>query len=470
MPSIRLRLLKWLIGPVLLLNLGGGALTYLLAWVPAQTAFDQSLLDAAGALGARLAGAGSGAAGQGGVRIDLPRQAEQVLRADQVDEIYFVVRMVADGGAGGRLLAGDADFPPLRQPALARTPLAYDGAMRGEATRIVAMRAEVEGQSVEIGVAKTLRRRHQIRSAIFRALVLLETLFTLASVGMIWFSVTNGLRPLQRMRADLNGRGGHDLATDFEPIAASSVPYELEPVVSAFNGLLDKVRAGARAQHDFLANVAHQLRTPLAGLKTQLEWLENRHQARAGAEPETAHSIALMLSSTERMIRQTNQLLALARAEPSHFEKTRLEPLRLDKLVEEAVQHFVEEAAKKSIDLGFDLAETSITGDRFLLRDLIDNLTDNAIRYTPARGMVTVACRPDGAGGGLLTVEDTGPGIAPARRETVFSRFVRLDDKSTGSGLGLAIVRDIAIAHGATVVIDTATGGQGALFTVRFPG
>jgi len=313
MPSIRLRLLKWLIGPVLLLNLGGGALTYLLAWVPAQTAFDQSLLDAAGALGARLAAT---AGGQGGIRIDLPRQAEQVLRADQVDAIYFVVRTVGDAKGGALLLAGDADFPPLRHPPGVRAPLAYDGAMRGEATRIVAIRADVDGQRVDIGIAKTLRRRHQIRSAIFRALVLLETLFTLASVGMIWFSVTNGLRPLQRMRADLNGRGGNDLAADLEPIIAADVPYELEPVVSAFNGLLDKVRAGARAQHDFLANVAHQLRTPLAGLQTQLELLENRHRTGNGSETDTAHSIALMLSSTGRMIRQTNQLLALARAEP----------------------------------------------------------------------------------------------------------------------------------------------------------
>ncbi|HEV7813686.1 MAG TPA: sensor histidine kinase [Janthinobacterium sp.] len=453
MPSIRLRLLKWLIGPVLLINLAGGALTYVLAWVPAQTAFDQGLQDAAGALSARLS------AGSGSVRIDLPRQAEQVLRADQADAIYFVVR---DGA--GRVLAGDADFPPLRRTAVLKTPLAYDGAVRGEAVRIVALRAEAGGQTVDIGVAKTLRKRRQIRSAILRALMLLETVFTLASVGMIWFSVTNGLLPLNRMRADLNGRGGDDLAADLSPIASGDVPYELEPVVGAFNGLLDKVRAGARAQHDFLANVAHQLRTPLAGLQTQLEWLEKRHQG----EAETAYSIRLMLSSTERMIRQTNQLLALARAEPSHFEKARLEALQLDKLVEEAIQHFVEEAAKKSIDLGFDLAATGVTGDRFLLRDLIDNLIDNAIRYTPEHGVVTVSCFPDGQAG-VLAVEDSGPGIPPAKRELVFNRFVRLDDKTTGSGLGLAIVRDIASAHGAAIGVDAPASGQGAVFSVRFP-
>ncbi|MYM22503.1 sensor histidine kinase [Duganella sp. FT135W] len=294
-----------------------------------------------------------------------------------------------------------------------------------------------------------------LREAVLRTLVLVEIVFALACVGLIWFSVSNGLQPLNRLRARLNARGGDDLA----PIIVDEVPYELEPVVSAFNGLLAKVGEGAQARQDFLANVAHQLRTPLAGLKTQLEWLEARH-----AEPDTAQSLKLMLSATERMIRQTNQLLSLARAEPHQFEKTRLEPLALDALVADAVQSFVDQAALKAIDIGFELEPVTITGDRFLLRDLIDNLIDNAIRYTPPRGTVTVTVRP-----GLLMVEDNGPGIPPAKREQVFSRYVRLDDKTHGSGLGLAIVRDIAMVHGAKLTISDPPGGQGALFTVKFP-
>ncbi|KQV80781.1 histidine kinase [Massilia sp. Root351] len=456
MPSIRLRLLKWLIAPILLINLAGGALTYMLAWLPAQTAFDQSLSDAAGALGARLSAA------NGAWRIDLPPQAEQVLRNGDADAVYFVVR-----DSAGRVVAGDADFPALRQAGGAA--LAYDGAMRGEAVRVGTLRVAAAGGAAApayVGVARTLRQRTQVRQAIFRALVLLDGLFTLACVGLIWFSVTNGLRPLDRMRAGLNARAGDQLA----PIQQEDVPYELAPVVHAFNGLLARVSEGAQAQQDFLANVAHQLRTPLAGLQTQLEWLGNRH-----AEPDTAHSIRLMQLSTERMIRQTNQLLALARAEPSHFEKTRLEPLALDALVEETVQHFVEQAARKAIDIGFELQHASVLGDRFLLRDLIDNLVDNAIRYTPAHGTVTVRCRPGEEGGGALTggtvleVEDSGPGIAPALREAVFRRYVRLDDTIAGSGLGLAIVRDIAAAHGARIAVASPAGGQGALFSVRFP-
>ncbi|MDB5916229.1 MAG: sensor histidine kinase [Massilia sp.] len=447
MTSIRVRLLKWLIGPILLVNLAGASLIYLLAWSPVQLAFDQGLGDAAAALAARLRGPG-GPGGQTG--IDLPAQAERVLRADPVDAVYFAVR---DDNGTGRLLAGDADFPPLRPG-----PSAYDAVMRGEAVRVMAAKAVAPGAAVA-GVAKTLRKRRQVGFDAVRAMLLLEALFTLVLAGLVWFSVTSALRPLARLRANLNARDGDDLA----PVGEHDVPYELAPVVRAFDDLLAKLQAGGQARHDFLANVAHQLRTPLAGIKLQLEWLAARHAGDAGS----VHSIGLMLQSNERMIRQTNQLLALARAEPSHFEKTRLETLDLAALVAESIQHFVDHAHKKGIDLGFELAPFAIAGDRFLLRDLIDNLVDNALRYTPAGGSVTVSCLRDG-GRGVLLVEDSGPGIPAASRERVFSRFVRLDDKTHGSGLGLAIVRDIAAAHGAQVAIDDRQGG-GALLSISFP-
>lgn len=444
MSSIRLRLLKWLIGPILLINLAGAALTYVLAWTPAQLAFDQGLHDAAAALAARVR------AGPAGIELDLPRQAELALRADQADAIYFVVRT-----AGGRVVAGDPDFPASGQEAV------YDARMRGEAVRAAVAGVRAGDAVVEVAVAKTLRQRAQLRSATVRALILVEGLFTLALVGLIWFSVTNGLLPLARMRADLDARDGADLA----PVAEEGLPYELAPVVSAFNDLLGRVQAGARAQHEFLANVAHQLRTPLAGMKLQLEWLGQRH----AGDSDTVRSVGLMLQSNERMIRQTNQLLALARAEPSRFEKTRLETLDLSQLVAQVVQYFVDEAGRKDIDIGFDLQPTPVAGDGFLLRDLIDNVVDNAVRYTPNGGLVTVRCHPGADGGGVFEVEDSGPGIPAHQRALVFQRFVRLDDKSPGSGLGLAIVRDIALAHGAAVDIGAGPGGDGMVLGVRFP-
>ena len=448
MGSIRLRLLKWLIGPVLLINLAGASLAYLLAWTPAQLAFDESLADAAAALAARLR------PGPVAVLVDLPKQAERVLRADPVDAVYFVVR-----DAGGALLAGDADFPLLRSSAALPAPAAYDDMLRGEQVRVAMVSARAGDGVVQVAVAKTLRKRHQVRAALVRALLLLEAVFTLALAGLVWLSVTKGLLPLARLRARLDARDGADLAA----VGEDGVADELVPVVAAFDDLLDRVRSGAHAHNAFLANVAHQLRTPLAGLKLQLEWLAARH----AGDADTVHSLRLMGQANERMIRQTNQLLALARAEPSRFEKARLEALDLAALVAETVQQLVDQAGARRIDLGFELAPTSVLGDPFLLRDLIGNLVDNAIRYTPPGGTVTVSCRP-GQGGGSLVVDDSGPGIAPAQREQVFARFVRLDDKTSGSGLGLAIVRDIAVAHGASVSIGSSAAG-GASFTVRFP-
>jgi two-component system sensor histidine kinase TctE len=249
---------------------------------------------------------------------------------------------------------------------------------------------------VQVAYARTLRKRADIRAATVRALLLVQGLFTLALVGLVWFSVTNGLQPLSRMRANLNARDGADL----DPVSDDGVPYELMPVVSAFNDLLGRVQAGATAQHQFLADVAHQLRTPLAGMKLQLEWLVQRH----AGDSETVRSVGLMLQSNERMIRQTNQLLALARAEPSRFEKTRLETIDLAQLVAQAVQYFVEEARKKDIDIGFDLQPAPVAGDSFLLRDLVDNLVDNAVRYTPAGGTVTVRCGRAEDGAGVLDI------------------------------------------------------------------
>ena len=446
--SIRFNLLKWLIAPLLIINLIGAGLTYWLAWAPAQLAFDQSLADAGWALIPRLREVDDE------VLIDLPQQAEQILRLDHFDAIFFVVRRV-----DGRFIAGDKDFPVLALPTKTNDPVASDGAMRGEPVRLISLKTAIGTTTVSIGVGETLRKRTRISSRIFVAMLVLESLLTLVSIGIVWLGVSKGLFPLKKMQSDLNSRA-HDALS---PVNEAGIPLELRPVVDAINNLLNKVQAGAVAQQAFLANVAHQLRTPLAGLQMQIEWLQQRH----GDQDETARSAQMMLSSTERMIRQTNQLLSLARAEPSGFEKARLAPVELNKLVEESVQYFVELADKKNIDLGFDLQDVVVIGDRFLLRDLIDNLLDNAIRYSPIGASVTVACRRDDTHA-IFSVEDSGPGIADAARDLVFNRFYRLDHTITGSGLGLAIVRDIVRAHDAQIVLTSGRDGRGTLFVVRF--
>ncbi|WP_307723556.1 sensor histidine kinase [Massilia sp. Mn16-1_5] len=433
-PSIRLRLLKWLVGPILVVNLGAAALTYLLAWTPAQLAFDEGLRQDAAALAARVRSGGAGA-----------------LQTVASDKGAGEASWAALHDGAGRLLAGT---PQLSAPR--RTGL-LDARLDGEPVRVAVAEA---GEGMRVSLARTTRARQGVQAAIVRSLVLLEVLFSLALVGLVWFSVGNGLSPLARLRARLDARGSADLA----PLDDAGMPRELLPVVGAFNALLGRIDAGARAQDEFRANVAHQLRTPLAGLRLQLEWLAARH----AGDPETRRSLDLMLGANERMIRQTNQLLSLERAEPNRFARARLAPLDLSDLVAESIQAFVEQAASRDIDLGFELAPARVQGDRFLLRDLVDNLVDNALRYTPRGGRVTVGCAALAGGGSMLRIEDNGPGIPLYQREKVFERFVRLDEGTHGSGLGLAIVRDIASLHGAELTLSDAQGG-GAVFTVAFP-
>ena len=447
--SLRVKLLKWLVAPLVAVNLAGAAAVYWLAWIPAQTAFDQSLADAAWALVPHVQEKGDS------VELQLSKQAEQVLRVDHFDEIYFVVRDLS-----GKTIAGDRDFPALRMPDKTNVWVAYLTQMRGEDVRAISLRTLVGGETVLIGVAETRVKRFQFKLRILLSLVALELFVMLLIPAVIWIALSKGLLPLREMQQSLERRKSDDLSE----LPAANAPVEIAPFIRAINELLARVQHSARAKQDFLANAAHQLRTPLAGFKAQLEWLQAQHRN----DTETAQSVALMMASTERMARQANQLLALARSEPGDFERDRLERLSLDQLVSESVQHFVDQASKKNIDIGFDLQPTTVNGDRFLLRDMVDNLVDNAIRYAPERGTVTVSCLQI-VGHGVLKVEDDGPGIPESEKDKIFSRFYRLDRSQPGSGLGLAIVRDIAKDHEAAIEVRSGAQGRGTLFIVRFP-
>lgn len=447
--SLRARLLKWLVIPLVALNLLAAGVAYWLAWIPAQTAFDQSLADTAWALVPHMQESGPS------VELSLSQQAEQVLRVDHFDEVYFVVR-----DARGKTIAGDLDFPALRKPEKLNAYTAYPALMRGVDVRAITLRTLVGGETILIGVAETRIKREQLKLRILWSLLGTELLLLLLVIAVIRWVLARGFQPLQDLREDLARRRTDDLS----PLPMEATPQEIAPFIRAMNDLLKRAQDSSRAKQDFLANVAHQLRTPLAGFKAQLEWLQEHHRQ----DDETAHSTALMLVSTDRMARQANQLLALARSEPGNFERQRLGRISLDKLVSESVQQFVQQALSKDIDIGFDLQPTEVQGDGFLLRDLIDNLVDNAIRYTQAGGEVTVSCLTVN-GCGVLKIEDNGPGIPDAEKDKIFTRFYRLDRTQPGSGIGLAIVRDIAIDHGASVSVTAGADGRGTLFRIEFP-
>jgi two-component system sensor histidine kinase TctE len=447
--SLRAKLLQWLVVTLMAVNVAAAAAAYWLAWMPAQSALDQSLADAAWALVPHVKETDSS------VELRLSQQAEQILRVDHLDEVFFVVRDMA-----GNTIAGDRDFPSMLVPEKNKPWIAYGSRMRGEDVRVISLRTQVGGETVLIGAAETRVKRQEIRLRILLSLLALELLLVILIPLVVWMVLKRGLQPLRDLESNLEHRTSDDLSS----LPLQNAPAEIVPFIRAMNELLNRVQGSARARQDFLANAAHQLRTPLAGFKAQLEWLRAHHRN----DTETTESTSLMLASTERMARQANQLLALARSEPGDFERHRLEQLSLDTLVAESVQQFVEEALKKNIDIGFDLQPTRVAGDRFLLRDMIDNLVDNAIRYSPNGSSVTVSClQVDG--NGILMVEDSGPGIPESEKERVFNRFYRLDQSQPGTGLGLAIVRDIARDHDAVIELRTGSEGRGTVVMVRFP-
>jgi len=312
---------------------------------------------------------------------------------------------------------------------------------------------------VLVQVGETRHKRNRLVGEILVAELVPTLLIALASIALAWAGIAHGLAPLARARTELLGRSPHDL----RPIPNDTAPIEIAPVVDAFNRLLGRLSEANAMQQRFLANAAHQLRTPLAGLQMHLELLLRRVQApEERAELERVHKAVLQTGH------MTNQLLALAKAESAPSTDRRVEPVDLYQCVESIAQQWVPNAIARKIDLGFALEHVVVPGNALLLTELLDNLIDNALRYTPEGGVVTVQC---GARDSVacLSVEDTGPGIPDAERSRVFERFHRLPGtKGEGSGLGLAIVKEIADRLFARVAIETPQSGRGTRVVVRF--
>jgi two-component system sensor histidine kinase TctE len=261
----------------------------------------------------------------------------------------------------------------------------------------------------------------------------------------VWFGLSRGVAPINALQRRLRARRPDDLS----PIDERLAPSEIGPLITAMNDLLSRLEATLLAQKRFVADAAHQLKTPLAGLRTQAE-LAMRGEPQAN----TQESLEQIIAGTTRATRLVNQLLLMANAEnPNTIE---MMPLDLTQLAQEHVHKWVHVALQKDIDLGFEGADKPlyIKGQNLLLGEALNNLIDNAIRYTPAHGQITVSL-VEQSGLVILAVEDSGPGIAPEERDRIFDRFYRvLGSGVDGSGLGLAIVKEIALRHQATVVVN----------------
>jgi two-component system OmpR family sensor kinase len=279
---------------------------------------------------------------------------------------------------------------------------------------------------------------------------------------LIWLAVGHALEPLQRLTALVKARRVNAL----DSLPDTRLPDEVQPLVSALNDLLGRLRAALERERAFMADAAHELRTPLTALHLQMGML-----ARASGDAERAAAMETLSAGVQRAIRLVEQMLALARQEP-RAEAQRV-AVRLDDLARQVVAELVPLADAGRIDLGVSAAQpASVHGDPDALRTLLRNLVDNAVRYTPAGGRVDVSVE-EAAGdtrGARLTVSDDGPGIPPAERERVFDRFYRRAGTAPpGSGLGLSIVRTIAEGHGATIALADGPSGKGLSVTVSFP-
>ena len=313
-------------------------------------------------------------------------------------------------------------------------------------------------QVVQIAQPMSARRELAASMALRTIMPLLAVLPFLAI--LIWFTIARGLKPLDRVAAAVARRS----PTLLEPLPETDLPREVQPLVGALNDLLSRLSHTLDAQRAFVADAAHELRTPLTAVHLQAQLAE-----RATTDAERAAALTELKGGLERATRLVEQLLTLAREEPGVSE---VPPASVDlvALARDVIADLAPLAGAKGIDLGLSsTAPSMVQGDADALRTLISNLVDNAIRYTPAGGRVDVALAAD-AGSVVLTVRDSGPGIAVEDRERVFDRFYRGSGAGgiRGSGLGLAIVKQIAEHHGAGVELGTGIDGRGLGVTVRF--
>jgi two-component system sensor histidine kinase TctE len=451
--SLLVEILDWLLAPLIILWPLSVVATFWIANAISNIPYDRALADSVSALSRYVAFTPNRST------ITLPAVASNFLRTDELDTIYFQAR-----GTRGEVLAGDRDLPEIFPEDGQSQQVVYyrDGEWHGEPVRVAYMFIFEPGaphRRVVIQVGETLNKRQKLASEVVAG-VIVPQFFVFPVVALLaWFGLQRGIQPLERLRQRLGTRRPGDLS----PIDVREVPEEVAPLIEAFNGVMERLAANMRAQERFIADAAHQMRTPLAGLRTQLEFaLRQKDPADLRA------SLERIRSSVERATRMISQLLSLARSQSEAPPK--FEPVDLNALAREVTQEWVEQALAKRIDLGFEASAepAMVEGSRLLLHELLNNLVDNAVRYTPPGGKVTA--RVTAKDFVSIEIEDNGVGVSDADRELIFERFYRAaGNEATGTGLGLPIVRSIAAQHRASVQVRPNPAERGSVFTVIFP-
>ena len=453
-PSLRRVLLLWLLTPLLILIPLASALIYALALRPALDGLDRALTDTAVAL-AQIVEVDP----DGRTTLPLSEQTAHALQADLVDETFFAVGDGQGGLLGGKnaLLA----LAPALQPGRWRF---FDSGLSGKPVRVAAHAVGCGSARVRVCailVAETLGKRHSAERALFFAALLGATALALPMVMLSMIAVSRGMRPLNLAASDVGTRSPERL----EAIDTRSVPREVVPFVHALNDLFGKLREASVAQRAFIANAAHQLRTPLAVLRVEAA------QALEVSDPELLRPILQRLhAAVERAARLAQQLLTLARAEAITSDP--VEPMRsldLNRLAAQSADRWLHPSLEATQDLGFDLAPAWVTGNHLLLEELLGNLVHNTIEHAGPGARITVRSGTRN-GRSWLCVDDDGRGADADELHSIWFRFKRgREARGTGSGLGLAIVKDIARLHGAVATLAAGEGGRGLSVCVSFP-
>ena len=460
-------ILDWMLTPILLLWPVTLVLTWLVAQGIAGKPFDRALEFNVGALAQLIT------VQQGLVHFVRPQPARELLRADESDTVYYQVM-----GPKGEFLSGEKalPLPPDEERAPVGEVRLRDAELRGQDLKVAYMWVKLDlpdSPPALVQVAETMDKRSVLATEIVKGVMLPQFVILPLAVLLVWLALAQAIKPLNRLEERIRARKPDDLS----PLDAESVPLEVLPLVSSVNDLLLRLTDSIAAQKRFLADAAHQLKTPLAGLRMQAD-LAQRQDASA---EELKQSLRHIGRSSIRATHTVNQLLALARAESSAAVLAH-QPCNLVRLTMDVVRDCVPRAMEKRIDIGYEGAETDtngvvMLGNATLLKEMIRNLVDNAINYTVERpeqaAIITVRVLLDPFSRVLMVQgEDTGPGIPAAERELVFQPFYRaLGTEADGSGLGLPIVMEIARQHQATVKVEDSRPGHappGCCFTVRF--
>lgn len=449
--SLQTRLFVWLLLPVIVALPLLGLVLYKQVQRTAETWLDEALEDTALTL-----------AGQFDTRsvephIEISTTMDRALRFDRQDDIFYLVL-----GPHGEVLGGDASLLRLRPaPAIlaAGRTVQRDVTLDGRTLRMIQLGTSCGKQLCQVVVTETLNKRDALQAEIGGAVLVsgltLSGLLALAS----WWAIRRGLVPLTQLSTELESRDLHRL----EPFSGR-LPRELVPLQGAFNRLFRRLARAAEAQREFLADAAHQLRTPLTSLQTEIEL--------ALMEPHDGKVTPLLLrlrQRVERSARLAQQLLSLARSEAR--SQLREEAMDLRDVITALGEDWAHRNLPEGTDLGFELAPAPVMGQAFLLRELLENLVHNAVSYAGAGARITVRCGQD-ADASWAEVEDNGPGIPVGERHAALQRFRRGSAASgTGSGLGLAIAADIAARHrGRLELLDTLSGrGLRARLTLAHP-